>query len=67
MQIDIQSCDASGDVACSNLPNGTDITNTTDGDSNLAPEGGIAAAIKVRVDSVSGEGDVEVVCGASGR
>lgn len=66
-QSDMQACDPTGTRACSDLPNGSDITATTTGTSVLSPSGGVAAALKVNVDSVSGEGEWEVVCGAGGR
>ena len=66
VQADIQACDTHNSaLGCSNLPNGTDLAASTDGDLNLAPEGGVAAGIKVKVDTGTGEGEVEVVCGGS--
>ena len=63
IQVDIQACDPAGLRDCTDLVNGTDITATTTSTSP-APEGGVAAGIKVNVDTCTTcEGEVEVVCG----
>lgn len=60
IQVDIQACDTDPDtsVACTDLPNGTDITAT-----GIGPEGGVATGIMVNVDTCTTcEGEVEAVC-----
>lgn len=75
-QADIEDCDAGGPADatgtrtavrdCSDLFNGANLTTTTNGNTSLAPDGGVMTAVKVNVETCSScEGEVEVKIGGA--